>query len=292
MSKPGFFGDIGKKASGTLEDDYKYDCKFDLKSKASNGVTFQSTITRNGASQGILGALKSTWKCCNWAKMEGTLDTAGKVEGTVDMENFAPNSKVSVQGGVSGKFKGSAEYKHEYVTLQGAVETAGDAGNFTNLSGSVVVGHNGFSIGVDAKQVVEKDKSGKESQVFKKDGAAQYDGGDFIASIHCTKKANLMIARYAHMFKNGNLVAAGEVQYDRVKRADKEKQQHKFTVGVSNKIDSDTSVRAKLDSEGLASVVYIQRLRPEVTAKLSGQIDTTKLSGNCHKVGLALCAEL
>jgi len=114
----------------------------------------------------------------------------------------------------------------------------------------------------------------------------QYKGDNFQAAVICKDKGRDLKASYVQDV-NSNLAIAAEFTCLRG-----EKSANLLTLGMSHKCDDDASCRAKINTEGIFSVVYCQRLKSDVTMKLSGQIDTQKLDNQAPRVGLVLTADL
>ena len=58
--------------------------------------------------------------------------------------------------------------------------------------------------------------------------------------------------------------------------------------GCAYKLDKDTTVKARVDSEGKLGTSYKQKISPLTTMTLAAQVDTVNLADNKHKFGLAL----
>ena len=58
--------------------------------------------------------------------------------------------------------------------------------------------------------------------------------------------------------------------------------------GCMYKLDKDTTVKSKVDSDGILTASYKQKISPLTTMCLASQIDTVNLSENKHKFGLQL----
>ena len=58
--------------------------------------------------------------------------------------------------------------------------------------------------------------------------------------------------------------------------------------GTAYKLDKDTAVKAKVDSEGILCCSYKQKISGLTTMTLAAQVDTVNLSDNKHKFGLQL----
>lgn len=61
-----------------------------------------------------------------------------------------------------------------------------------------------------------------------------------------------------------------------------------LALGCAYQLDKDTSVKAKVDSAGMLSMSYKQKVSALTTMVLASQVDTVNLSENKHKFGLEL----
>lgn len=58
-------------------------------------------------------------------------------------------------------------------------------------------------------------------------------------------------------------------------------------LGANYKIDGESNVKGKVDKKGVISLFYLQKVRKDLTLKVSAAIDSGNLSGgNAHKWGL------
>lgn len=58
--------------------------------------------------------------------------------------------------------------------------------------------------------------------------------------------------------------------------------------GCQYKLDKDTTVKGKVDAEGILYASYKQKVSNLTTMTLASQIDTVNLSENKHKFGMIL----
>lgn len=61
-----------------------------------------------------------------------------------------------------------------------------------------------------------------------------------------------------------------------------------LTFGCAYKLDKDTNVKAKVDSEGILSASYKQKISSISTLTLAAAVDTVNLSESKHKFGMLL----
>ena len=58
--------------------------------------------------------------------------------------------------------------------------------------------------------------------------------------------------------------------------------------GCMYKLDKDTTVKSKVDSDGILTASYKQKISPLSTVTLAAAVDTVSLSENKHKFGMQL----
>ena len=61
-----------------------------------------------------------------------------------------------------------------------------------------------------------------------------------------------------------------------------------LTFGCAYKLDKDTSVKAKVDSDGILSTSYKQKVSSMTTLTLAAAVDTVNLNESKHKFGMML----
>ena len=61
-----------------------------------------------------------------------------------------------------------------------------------------------------------------------------------------------------------------------------------LTFGCAYKLDKDTSIKAKVDSDGILSTSYKQKVSSITTLTLAAAVDTVNLNESKHKFGMML----
>jgi len=277
---PGLYADLGKKSNDLLSKEFPDRHKLEVKTKTLNGVNFEGNITRNNDGS-FYGSLNPKYKHnAHGVTLGATVDTkrALKVEATV--EDVVPGLKASVTvHGDSESLTVDAEYKHEYITVGGAINVLSPKGN--RLTAASVVGYEGFALGLQAEYVYDKWQN--------INGVASYTHPDFVgtlfARVNTQATTNIFGLTFHHRL-NARASIAAEGSFD----VNKTSESPKITVGGSYDLaDSPTTVKGKLDTEGRASLSYAHRLNKYARLILGTSINTNNFSasGN-HSFGLTL----
>lgn len=277
---PGLYADLGKKSNDLLTKEFPDRHKLEIKTKTSSGVSFDGSITRNNDGS-FYGSLNPKYKLSGHGITLGaTVDTkrALKVEATA--EDLVPGLKTSVTGHAdSESLTVDAEYKHEYITVGGSLNVLSPKGN--RVTASTVVGYEGFALGLQAEYVYDKWQN--------INGVASYTHPDFVSTLfarvntHAT--TNIIGLTFHHRINNRASIAA-EASLDVTKTSESPK----ITVGGAyDLLDSPTTVKGKLDTEGRVSLSYAHRLNNYARLILGTSVNTNNFSpsGN-HTFGLTL----
>lgn len=280
MSKiPVKYEDLGKEARDVFGRGYGYgSVKLDLKTTTKKGVEFKTTGTSMNDTGKVFGSLDTKYKYSDYGisfSEKWTTDNVLSSEITVEDQvakglklqfdtTFAPNT-----GKKSAKIK--TAYKQDY--LHGTADVDFDfAGPTVQASG--VVGYEGWHAGYQAAYDTAKSKLiannfslGYRSDDFQIHSSVN-DASRFSGSIYHKVSKNLDVAAQLNWATgSSNTSFQGGCKYD---------------------VDSDTSVRGKVNNSGHLGLAYTQRLRDGIKATLSSHIDTKNLNQGGHKLGLLL----
>lgn len=278
---PGLYADLNKKSNDLLTKDFPDKHKLEVKTKTLSGVNFDGSITRNNDGS-FYGSLNPKYKhSSHGITLGATVDTKRvlKVEATV--EDLVPGLKTSITGDAfSESLTVDAEYKHEYVTVAGALNVLSPKGN--KLIASSVVGYEGFALGLQAEYVYDKWQN--------INGVASYTlpdtfVGSLFARVNTQATTNIIGFNVHHRINNRAFIAA-EASIDVTKTSESPK----ITVGGSYDLqDSNTTIKGKLDTEGRVALSYGHRLNKYARLILGTAINTNNFSasGN-HSYGLTL----
>jgi hypothetical protein len=244
---PGLYGDIGKKANDLLTKEFPDKPKFELKTKTSNGVVQELSLTKRG--DDLLGVINPKYTFVKHGVTVGfTADTDKNTKFEVTIDKLLPGLKLTtiVDSKKFNAIQFDGEYKHDYVALNGSVDVLNNEGTEASLAG--VVGYEGFSVGLQSKY-----SKGALSAV---NGTAAYTTPDYVFTVFGLFKNNKVGLSYFH--KVTNYATAGfDASFDLDKA---QATPSKLTVGGSYQLDTDTTLKGKLDTDGKLSLSYAQRL--------------------------------
>jgi len=281
---PTRYGDLPKKATNLLTDDYNFDRKFKLVTKSGSGVTFTS--------EGTLAPKKVDAKLtAKFAPAPGVsvdklqLTSAGRIIAESTFKNVVKSTDVvvKVQDGAGKSPNGELEVKHTApkFTVDAAVDVV--QGPSLTVSGTVAPVDK-WVVGATVKYNTNYDA--KKDPVFE-------DYGVTVA--HQTADATLALATKSKLsalsltaYVEPSDVAQVAFQADASLKSDAKLGDVTLAVGGLYVLDKDSKVQAKVDSKGLVSANYHVNIRPGVKGVASVQIDALQIAGDSHKFGLSL----
>lgn len=277
---PGLYGDLGKKSSDLLTKEFPDRHKLEVKTKTASGVSLDGSITRNNDGS-FFGSLNPKYKLSRHGITVGTtVDTKRAVKVEATAEDLVPGLKTTVTGHTdSESLTFDAEYKHEYLTLAGSLNVLSPKGN--RLTAASVVGYEGFALGLQAEYVYDKWQN--------INGVASYTHPDFVSTLYArvnTHASTNIIGLTFHHRLNLRAAIAAEASLDVTKASESPK----IAVGGSyDFVESPTTVKGKLDTEGRVSLSYAHRLNRYARLILGTSVNTNNFSasGN-HTFGLTL----
>jgi len=263
------------------------------KSTTADGLTLDFSIkseeTRDGAK--TTGLIKNEYFYKPWSsKFSTELNTDREFKGEVSfadrfLKGLKPIFSVQTQKRDGLEFFGTVgtEYQHELVSATASAEI----GRENNaVKASVVVGSNGISAGANVESV--RKESGYDLKEFK--AVLAYTSDEFDISgygkIGQTPKGrtNELGATYYHKL-NSDLAVGTEVKFD-VTNPDKKPS---LTFGTSYRLQADSTVKARYDTEGKLSLSLAQQVNKSVKLLVSSTIDTNSPSSkNGTSVGFTL----
>jgi voltage-dependent anion channel protein 2 len=261
-----------------LNDDYIDDKKLQIKTKTRNGMTYTSTAVQSGKSDALAGDLSLKFCPVAGTTVTSKLFTSGNMTHEAVMERLGvAGLKLTVLGGMGTQQLGvgTVEYVSKNVAFTSAVDV---------LSGPIV--HAAVTAGADVVTGgVEAEYDTKAKSFRRYNFALNYtDGKESEATLTLLNKGETGKLAYSHLARP-DLSVAGEFLYDR--RADAKL----LTMGIKYEVDRETTLKAKINSDGLVSSSYIQEIRPGTTLILSQKLDVRNVDKSTHKLGLSLVIE-
>jgi voltage-dependent anion channel protein 2 len=262
-----------------LNDDYIYDKKVQVKTKTVNGLTYTTTGIQSGYDDALAGDLSLKYSLVPGAEVTSKFFTSGKMTHEAVLDRLGVQGlKLTVLAGAGGAKQvavGTVEYAHKAVAGTASV----DALHGPVAHATATVGHGVFTGGVEG----EYDTKG--GALKKLNFAACYtDGNESEATVTFLNKGETGKVAYSHLARK-DLTVAGEFLYDR--KADAKL----LTLGVKYEVDRQTTLKAKINSDGLVSGSYLQEIRPSTTLVLCQKFDVSNPDKSTHKFGLSLVIE-
>jgi voltage-dependent anion channel protein 2 len=276
------FKDIGKACSDLLTKDYKVGKNtVEVKTKTSNGVTFTPIATKSDS--GVTGSLAAKY-AFPAVTAEATLNTSGVVSSTIETAALAKGLVVTLdcESAAKGKNallasgKATAEYKQELFACKASYDYYKGA-----ASAAVSSVFSGLVFGGSADYSVTK------SSLSSYAAAGQYAQSDFTVAAKLSEnlaKPEGQVYECTYIHKISPAMQVGT----ELKKASK-KEDVDLAFGCIYKMDKDTTVKGKVDANGIVSCSYKQVISPITTMTLAATVDTGKLTESSkHKVGFQL----
>jgi voltage-dependent anion channel protein 2 len=274
------FKDIGKLCNDLLTKDYKVGkTTVEVKSKTPSGVTFTPTATKSG--EAVSGSLKAAYSILPWLDSEATFGTNGSVSLSLEAANALTKGltlTAECDRAAPGKpgLLASANLIAEYKTDVFACKTSYDYYKKDLLASCSSV-YQSFNFGLDGAY------STKKGSLSKYAAACQFVQPEFTISAKMDDKGGSKTLGCAYFHK-----VSGDMQLGVAIAKPLSKPDVAIEFGTAYKLDKDTTVKAKVDSEGILCTSYKQKISALTTMTLAAQVDTVNLGDNKHKFGLQL----
>lgn len=242
-------------------------------------MTYTSTLKLNGDDHAIEGDLSCKYNISGTTMTTKSL-TSGNLSQEIVLENAGNKGlKLTLLGGLSPKHSlvASSEYIHPHLSLVADVNCIGTPA----VKSSLTAGIHGVTGGVEA----DFDIDSKELKNL--NGVIDYwNGNEHEATFMLLEKATVAKFRYFHI-RNRDLSVAAEFEYNIAK------DERTMTMGTQYEVDRDTTLKTKINSDGLCSLSYIQEIRKNTTLTLCSRFDVIKQEQDksSHKFGLSLVIE-
>jgi voltage-dependent anion channel protein 2 len=274
------YKDIGKLCNDLLSKDYKVGKTIvEVKSKTSSGVTFTPTATKSGES--VSGTLKAAYGILPWLDAECTIGTpSGSVALSMEADNaltkglklIAECERLPSKPGLLQSANLIADYKSEMF----ACKTSYDYYKKDFLASCSTV-YAAMAMGLDGAYSVKK------GAISKYAAACQYVQPEFTVSAKMEDKGGKKTVSCSYFHK-----VSGDMQLGVNIAKPLAKNDVKIEFGTAYKLDKDTTVKAKVDSDGTLCTSYKQKISSLTTMTLAAEVDTVNLADNKHKFGLQL----
>jgi hypothetical protein len=269
MSKPTLYKDLGKRASDLLTKDFPAEeNKFEWKGLALSALTVDATLTKTKDGS-VVGTVTDTIKFPEYGTnltVESNTKKEFKVE-AVNENKLAKNLKATLTAEVKNEnfVTASAEYKHELFAFNGSADFGKNAGS--TLKGGLVFAHNGWSFGASSEYL---------NGVKNFNTTVAFSNGSADASVFgrmdLVKEKNEVGASYFHTV-NSDLSVATEVVVDTNSDS-----KPKLVLGTQTKLNDDSSVKTKFDTNGIFNVAFSQKFNKNAKVLVGAQVDTNNFA--------------
>ncbi|XP_014677311.1 PREDICTED: voltage-dependent anion-selective channel protein 2-like [Priapulus caudatus] len=271
------YSDLGKGSRDLFSKGYNFgQIKLECKTKAANGVEFNTTGSSCNESGKVAGNLETKYK---WSEYGLTFtekwDTNNVLATMITIEDqIAKGLKLTFDSSFSpqtGKKSGQIKtaYKHDYVHVNADVDLdfAGP-----QLHGCATVGHNGWLAGYQASFDTAK------STLTRNNFAIGYATDDFVLHTNVNDGQEFCGAIYQKV--NDDLETAVQLSWTAGSNATR------FGLAGKYTFDNDASVSAKVNNSSQLGVGYSQQIRKGVKVTLSALIESKNLNAGGHKFGI------
>mmetsp|Transcript_17168 Transcript_17168/g.29985 ORF Transcript_17168/g.29985 Transcript_17168/m.29985 type:complete len:330 (+) Transcript_17168:105-1094(+) len=245
-------------------------------------------------------------------RMDVGLGSLG-IDGLALMLSGLANPSANGTGSGTGTGSIKMDYMTDYVALAGVLDiilmsptssasSSSSQSNEKNRSSlgslatmSLVTGHNGFIVGAETQvnlqtsTVVEYDLVASYTDsidadlAMKAGTAASVFPGTSEVTLSLLNQATMIKTSYSHAVSK-DVAVAGEVVYGLLDNS------RLLTMGVSVALDSLSTVKGKVNTEGLVGLAYIAKVRPGVTLSLCSALNVKELDKG-QKMGVQLAYE-
>lgn len=294
---PPLFADIGKKSKDLFKNKYNFDNSLVVKHRDQRTRDCSLSIESRanaGDCCGIYGETKLTLENTKGTQHKIVVDgsSLGKVGGSVEFKNLAPNLTVKLCGGVDQtgaakacdskeecsvnsclkKLNGGASAQYRRESFAGSVGLCHKPGK-TCVNASAVVGNGGLSAGGS----VSADAAAGAIACYA--AGVQYEHSDIVLALTSENKFRSHSISAYHPVNKDTTVAFNFVFNCDEKCA---KKQRVLYAGVEYAAAADTTIKAKASSAGCSALSVEHRLaNPNLLIGFSAGFNWNKTSGGC-----------
>lgn len=280
---PPTYGDLGKAARDVFGNGYHFGMvKLDVKGKASSGMALTSGGVSNQDSGKVTGNLEAKQKLCDHGGLV-TLTTKWSTDNIVTntfevQDQVLKGLKLSLDssyaadtGSKNGHLKAEMKTSPATLTLDTDLNLGGPI-----INTSAVIGHAGWLAGIQAAYDSSKGK------LVKNNFALGFSSGDFV--LHSNVNDGSIFGASMYQKVKPGLETGVNLGWTASSNTTS------FGVGIKYALDSQASIRAKVNNSSQIGLGYQQQIKKGLTMTFSTLIDGKNFNQGGHKVGL--CFEL
>ncbi|XP_018616436.1 voltage-dependent anion-selective channel protein 2-like [Scleropages formosus] len=278
MTVPPSYSDLGKSAKEIFSKGCGFGVlRLDVKTKPLIGLELKGSASCHPDTS--TGDMIVEMKC-KWSSYEVAFTEKLNADKTIGAEitvkdNIAKGLKIAFDTAFSlstGMKRGKVKTAYECDCIN--IRCDVDLGfHVTAVHGAAVVGYNGWLAGCQMTFDTAK------SKVAQTNFAVGYESGDF--QLHANVKNGSEFGGSIYQKVADNLETAVSLLWTAGSISTR------FGVAAKYQLDSNTSINAKVNNEGLVGLDYSQTLQPGVKLNFSALIDGKSISGG-HRLGLGL----
>jgi len=300
---PPAFSKVGKGTIDLLKDDFPDSWKLEVETAAEHGLSFVTIGERKKkedkktktSTEVVYAAFKPKFKQDAYGlEFKGTLDNESLFKSELTVADLLfPGLKATLKGeaGKTQTFNATFDFSHEHATVSASGDWKASGELFLGLA--LLVGHQGFSAG---GQIGTLKTSAKNFGLDSITAMLNYKAETFDLSAAWKNElkeddekkletANTLQAKLLFS-PNKESSFATDFEFDLNKRGDIVKAT-KIKFGGTHKIDTNTTARARFDTEGKLGLSLSKQLNDCVNATIGTEINTYAITGD-HKLGLVL----
>jgi hypothetical protein len=258
---PPIFGNFGKSAADLFKK--KFDEKKDFKNivqtkyKTASGLVF-TTGGEFDSKNNLTGNLKLNHKKESYGEVEASVSTAGPMKCELKLKKLTKGFTLILTGDTKPKdfpaptIKVAAEWQQDFLAAAGSIESSLFDDNV--LVGSAVIGFEGLSVGGEVKLGKKKD-SDNIADLKDYNVGAQYDAGDYTATLKTSEEGNNLEGSYIHKV-NSDLSVAGKFNT----KLDVDSPDSSLGLATEYKVDANTTLKLRGDTKKVVAAAVEHRL--------------------------------
>jgi len=262
MSFP-LYKDVDKAPRDLLKDDFDTKYSLKVKSEAPHGVSLTTTTDYNPAASVLPTKINLKWAHeSGFAVDKFEIASADKITLETSLTGVAPGLKFEFKGVDAATGTLGVIYKHKYATLASELDIAG----FSTFKSSVLGGSNGVSVGASADFSLSDKFDVKDFSA----AVAYTPCAGVFAGVKANKKFTEFNGAVGYKVKpNLSLAALIDVP---------KKSAYKFNIGASYKCQPETTVKVKVDNDGVIRTSVKQDLPKKLTLVGAAEVDVKNIS--------------
>jgi len=283
-TKQVLFKDLGKRLNDLVTKDFpseRQENKIEYSGTTANRVTFETNfVSKKDGS--VVGTFTPKYRfLLNGLQTQvlAELNTRREFKGEVTFEEAFVRGLKTVLTGQTRDDEVFAtlavEYKHETASVNASVDYGRQKGS--NVKGGVVVGNRGFSLGASADYFLSNgdDSTLREFTTTLAYSTLEFDATAFGRMLGLgDDDKNEFGATYYHKL-NLDTAVGTEVLFDTLNSEVKPK----LVFGAQHRLQEDTTLKAKFDTNGKLGFSFQQRLNKNARLTLASTVDTNNLAG-------------